>query len=392
MKLAIEGGKPYLKQYDLTIRPGKEEIASVMDTLQKGYLADFEGRQTVGEFEKKFAGYHSIKYAVACNSGTAAIHSAIAAMKAPEKKEVLVPAYTFITGVTPLLLEGLEPVFVDVDLKTLGMDLQKTKESVSENTIGLLPAHLYGFPCHIKYFSKMARQNNHFLIEDCCQAHGAKVGKKIVGTFGEVGCFSFFLRKNMTTGEGGMAITLDEGVYQELKSMRQCGKSKPNSLDFDRLGFNYRMTDLTAAVGIPQLAKLNSNNKARLENAKIYTKRFKRMGFGVVPIQENTVPVYFKYPAFLPDGLVNNKVRFAQALRAENVPLVPFNTIPLPRVKFLKEIAEKRGFKHKFWKQEFPIADYVHERLINFYTVPQLSSNDIEVICDAIEKVVNNGL
>ncbi len=390
MKLAIDGGRPLLKPLDLNFKPGKEEIQSVLKTMKEGNLSDFEGRFTVREFEKKFARFHSIPNAVAFNSGTAAIHSSIAAMAALEGGEVLVPAYTFITGVTPLLLENLKFVFVDIDRKNLGMDSKKAKEQLNSSTVGLLPAHLYGFPCDILRLSNLAQKQGLFLIEDACQAHGARVGKKRVGTFGDAGTFSFYPRKNMTTGEGGMAITSKESVYSTLRTMRQCGKSKPDSLNFERLGWNYRMTDLQAAVGIPQLAKLEKNNKARRTNAKFYTKRFKRLGFETIPIQEGTTPVYFKYPLLLPEEIAAKKTAFANALRAENVPLVPFNTLPLPRVPFLKEIAERKGFRQRFWEETFPVSEEVHHRLINFWTTPKLSTQQVEHICDAVEKVVNH--
>jgi len=391
MKLAIDGGKPLLKPFNFTVKPGKEEIQSVLKTLKAGHLTSFEGKNTVQEFEQKFAEYHSCKHAVACNTGTSSIHSAIASMNAKENSEVLVPTYTFITGVTPLLIENLQPVFVDIDIKTLGMDAKLAKNAVTENTAGIIPTHLYGFPCAIEELKKLAGRNSAFLIEDCCQSHGAKVGKKVTGTFGDAGCFSFYLYKNITTGEGGMTTTNREDVCQNLKTMRQCGKSKPDSKEYDRLGFNYRMTDFTAAIGIPQLKKLDINNKKRTENAKVYDKRLKKLGFQTIPAKENTTPVYFKFPALLPEEIAAKKELFDKALKAENVNLPLYNTIPLPKVKFLQELAKKRNFSQKFYEQEFPVTEEVNRRLIAFYTHSLMPKQRIEEICDAIEKVVNYG-
>ncbi|MFA4907397.1 MAG: DegT/DnrJ/EryC1/StrS family aminotransferase [archaeon] len=391
MKLAIEGGKPLLKPYSFEVKPQNDEINSVIRTLRKGYLTSFEGKHTVLEFEKRFAEYHSISYAVACNTGTASIHSAIAAMNAVEGGEVLVPAYTFITGVTPMLIEGLQPVFVDIDLETLGMDHRLARGVVSDNTVGIIPTHLYGFPCAIQALKKLAQKSNTFLIEDCCQAHGARVGKKVVGTFGDAGCFSFYLFKNITTGEGGMTITSSGKVYEGLKTMRQCGKSNSDSKEYDRLGFNYRMTDFCAAIGLPQLKKLDSNNKKRLENAKVYEKCFKKLGFQTIPIKENTTPVYFKYPILLPNEIAAKRDYFAQALRAENVSMPLYNTIPLPKVKFLRETARKKKFAQKFWEEEFPVSDEVDRRLVAFFTHSLIPKQKIHEFCEAVEKVVNYG-
>lgn len=391
MKLAIEGGKPLLKPYNFEVRPGKEEIVSVVKTLKEGHLTSFEGKNTVLEFEKKFAEYHSSKFAVACNTGTSSIHSAIAAMNAKENGEVLVPTYTFITGVTPLLIENLQPVFVDIDIKTLGMNGKLARGAITDNTVGMIPTHLYGFPCAIKELEKVAGKNNIFMIEDCCQSHGARVGSKITGTFGAAGCFSFYLYKNITTGEGGMTITDREDVFQELKTMRQCGKSKADSKEYDRLGFNYRMTDFTAAIGIPQLEKLDSNNKKRFENAKVYEKCFKKLGFQTIPIREDALPVYFKYPVLLPEEIATKIEYFDKALKAENVKLPLYNTIPLHKVRFLQELAKKKNFSQRFYEQDFPVAEEVNRRLMAFYTHPQMPKEKVEEFCNAIEKVVNYG-
>lgn len=391
MKLAIDGGKPLLTPFEFVVKPQKDEIDNVIKTLRKAHLTSFEGKNTVLEFEKNFAKYHSTKYAVACNTGTASIHSAIAAMNAKENGEVLVPTYTFITGITPMLIEDLQPVFVDIDINTLGMDYKLAKNSITDNTVGMIPTHLYGFPCAIRQLRKIAKKNNSFLIEDCCQAHGARVGKKIVGTFGDAGCFSFYLFKNITTGEGGMTITNNEETYKGLKTMRQCGKANPDSKEYDRLGFNYRMTDFCAAIGIPQLKKLDANNKKRLENAKIYNKRLKKLGIQTLPVKENTLPVYFKFPALLPKDIAAKRDYFVKALKAENARLPLYNTIPLPEVKFLQELAKKKKFTQKFYEKEFPVTEEVNRRLIAFFTHSQIPTSKIEELCDAIEKVVNFG-
>ncbi len=389
-KLAIMGGKPLLKKYDFKIKLTKEEICHVTKTLQQGNLTTFEGKNKVEQFEKEYAKYHAVKYAVACNSGTSSIHSAIAAMMPRENGEVIVPTYTFITGVTPMLLEGLQPVFVDITKKNLGMDAKLVRTSVTDNTIGVIPAHLYGFPCEIKSIQKTSKKNNLFLIEDCAQAHGAKVGNKVVGSFGDAGCFSFYLYKNITTGEGGMTTTNNEEIFKELKTMRQCGKRNADSKEYDRLAFNYRMTDFTAAIGISQLKKLDSNNKKRKINAKIYTKCFKKLGFELIPEQEGTDPVYFKFPVLLPEEIAKKKDFFVNALKEENATLPLFNTIPLNKVNFLKELSIKNNFSQKFFEENFPVTDEVNRRIMAFFCHSQFPTDKVRGVCEAVEKVVKN--
>jgi len=391
MTLAIDGGKPLLKKMNFDVKPGPDEIKSVVSAMKKGHLSSFEGKNTVAEFEKRFANYHSSKYAVAFNTGTSSIHAAVGAMNAKRGGEVIVPSTTFITSVTPMLIEGLRPVFVDIDKNTLGINPKLVKEAINENTVGILPTHLLGFPCDIVKIKKLAQDNGLFLIEDCAQAHGAEVDEKKVGTFGDAGCFSFFLSKNMTTGEGGMTITDKDFVSAELKTMRQCGKPDPQVSNFSRLAFNYRMNDLSAAVGLPQLKKLDSNNKHRRKVASIYKKRFGKIGFALLPEREGVLPAYYKFPVFLPDGMSNKKHYFSSALRAENANTDSFNSVPLTKVGFLQEMGIREKYNQRFWEKNFEVSEMVDKKMVVFPVQSNIPLERVEGICDAVEKVVKYG-
>jgi len=391
VKLAIDGGKPLLKKALFPIVPGKEEISSVVSTMKKGYLSSFEGKNTVAEFENKFAKYNNSKNAVAYNTGTSAIHAAVACMNAKREGEVIVPAMTFITSVTPMLIEGLRPVFVDISDKDLGMDPSKIKEEINENTVGILPTHLLGFPCEIQKINKIAKENNLFLIEDCAQAHGASVNGKKVGTFGDAGCFSFYLTKNMTTGEGGMVVTDNDNLVRDLKTMRQCGKSDPSTNMFSRLAFNYRMSDLSAAVGLVQLKKLDKNNSHRRKIAGIYKKRMKKLGIGIIDPSEGVVPSYYKFPIFLPEEIAAKKHYFLSALAAENSNIDQFNSSPLTKVDFLKQIALRENFRQKFFEKDYPIAQKVDKTIAVLPIQSNIPLLRINQICDAVEKVITYG-
>jgi len=390
MKLAIDGGKPLLKKMTFEIRPGNEEIQSVIKTMKKGYLASFEGKNTVAEFENKFADYNLTKHAVAFNTGTSAIHSSIASMNAKKNGEVIVPVITFITGITPMLIEGLRPVFVDIDSNNLGLNHSLLEEALTENTVGVLPTHLLGVPCEIQKIQRFTKKNSLFLIEDCAQAHGAEVNGKKVGTFGDAGCFSFYVSKNMTTGEGGMTITNKDSVYTELIKMRQCGKLDPLSNQFSRMSFNYRMTDLCAAVGIPQLKKLDNNNKHRLKAASIYEKRLKKHGVNFLPKCQNVLPAYYKFPIILPREIAEKRDYFVSALEAENVNLEQFNYPLLNKVDFLRKIALRDNYSQKFYEEQFPVAEELDKRLLTLPVKHNIPLSRIEDICDAIDKVINN--
>jgi len=243
------------------------EIKSVIDVLKSGHLVSGE---RVEEFEKKFARYINVKHAIATSNGTSALHTALLSLGIMPGDEIITTAFSFIASSNCILFVGAKPVFVDIDSKTYNIDPDEIKKSITNKTRAVLIVHLFGQPCEMEQIVDICKEKHLLLIEDACQAHGAEYDGKKVGSFGDVATFSFYATKNMTTGEGGMITTNNDEVAEKSKLIVNQGQSK--KYYHTALGFNFRMTEIQAALGIFQLKKLDDVNKKRIKNAKFMTK------------------------------------------------------------------------------------------------------------------------
>tara|TARA_R110000787_G_scaffold171105_1_gene283767 strand:+ start:13108 stop:14376 length:1269 start_codon:yes stop_codon:yes gene_type:complete len=272
------------------------EVNQVIDSLLDMWIS--QGPK-VKQFEKEFSEYVGTEFGVACNSGSSANLLALTALiqagYLKKGDEVIVPASTFTTVISPILQTGLVPVFVDVELETYNNCPMAIKKAITGKTKLIMAVHSLGCPSKMKEIVKIADDHGLYVLEDCCEAHGSTIDNKKVGSFGTISTFSFFVAHNMTTGEGGMVMTSDEKLYDILTSIREFGRlkkyeeNKPRFYyedgflsDYDEryvftnIGYNLRMTDMAASLGIEQLKKLDNFNKLRLETAEYYTQSLKK--------------------------------------------------------------------------------------------------------------------
>ena len=243
---SISGSFPYFSEDSLNAISNQIRLM-----LKSGRLTDGPYAQ---EFEKKFAEYNNVKYAVAVNSGTAALDIALRYYKL-QGKEVIVPTNTFVSTPNSVIFAGGKPVFADMNPDTLGIDVEDVKRKVTEKTAGVIVVHIAGLLCpQINELKEFCEQKGLFLLEDSAHAHGATLDGRKAGTFGDVGCFSFYPTKVMTSGEGGMIITNNEILADQAKILRTCGQNAHR--DVVMLGHNWRLNELNAIVGINQLEHL----------------------------------------------------------------------------------------------------------------------------------------
>ena len=255
----------------------KEKVLEVMDT---GMLAS---GQYVRDFEEKFASYAECKYGIATTSGTTALQVAVEAAGIKEGDRVLTTPFTFIASSNSILFNGAEPVFVDIDEKTFNIDPELIRKELENDPdiSALLIVHLYGLSCNMDEIMDLVKEYDLTLIEDCAQSHGARYRGKPVGSFGDVSIFSFYPTKNMTTSEGGMIVTDDEEIGEKSKLLVNHGSS--SRYRHEILGFNYRMTNIEAAIGLVQLEKIDNFNQKRKENAAYFTENFKDLDWLQLP-------------------------------------------------------------------------------------------------------------
>jgi perosamine synthetase len=242
---------------------GEDEKRAVARVLESGMLA--QGAR-VAEFERAFAEYIGVRHAIATSNGTTALHVALLAHGIEAGDQVITTPFTFIASINAILYTGATPRLIDVDAN-FNLDATQIEAAVTPRTRAILPVHLFGQPCDMDTVLDVARKHNLVVIEDACQAHGAQFHGKRVGSFG-AGCFSFYATKNMTTGEGGMITTNDDAVAARARLLINHGMRV--RYHHETLGYNFRMTDIAAALGIEQLKQLDTFNARRVENAMFY--------------------------------------------------------------------------------------------------------------------------
>lgn len=308
---------------------GKEEFNAVKKIILSG---KFVSGNIVDKFEKDFAKFIGTKYAIALNSGTAALHTALRSLNIKKGDEVIVPAISFVSTATAVLHQGATPVFCDVDINSFCIDPKSFSAQITKKTKAVIPVHFAGGACDIKEILRIAKKNKILVIEDCAQAHGTKIEDKLVGSFGDISCFSFYATKHMTTGEGGMICTNKKKIYEFCKSFRNHGMINRDTHKF--LGYNFRMNEMSAAIGRVQLKKINNLNNKRVKNSLYLIKKLKSYNtwFKVQDTIENIYHTYF----WCPVRIISKKISIEEV-----------------RKRFLKRGIEIRSrYKFPLYKQE----------------------------------------
>ncbi|OLS20812.1 MAG: UDP-4-amino-4-deoxy-L-arabinose--oxoglutarate aminotransferase [Candidatus Heimdallarchaeota archaeon LC_3] len=260
------------------------EYNAVMEVLKSGHLAEGEKSRTL---EEKFSEYVGVKHAIFTSNGTMALHLALEALEIKPGSEILTTAFTFIASSNSILFIGAIPKFVDIDPLSFNIDPKKIEESISPNTKAIMPVHIFGLPSDMIEIKEIAEKHDLLIIEDSAQAHGGKINGKHVGSFGDVGCFSFYATKNMISGEGGMVVTDSDAIAEKCRSIKNHGRSADSFGGYAhfRVGYNFRGSDFAAAIAIEQLKKLPSFLEKRSFNFNKYTSEFRdlELQFQVYP-------------------------------------------------------------------------------------------------------------
>lgn len=355
----------------------KEESKNVSKVLESGMIA--QGLK-VAEFEKKFSKFCGIKYAIAVNSGTAALHCALYACGINKGDEVITTPFTFVATANSILMQGAKPIFVDIDPLTFNIDSDKIKEKITKKTKAILPVDLYGQIYNVNAINKIAKKYQLKVIEDACQSIGAKFENKKAGIFGDASCFSFYATKNMTTGEGGMITTNNENIAELVKRFRHHGQSEKTRYQYFDLGFNYRMTDIAAAIGIEQLKRINNFNQKRIRNAKMLTEGLKNIKGLITPtVKKNYKHVFHQYTIRVTNEFKMTRDKLSQYLKDKDIGNVIFYPKPLHLHPHFKKLGYKKG--------DFPIAEKISKEVLSLPVHPLVSENDIKYIIKIIKEV-----
>jgi dTDP-4-amino-4,6-dideoxygalactose transaminase len=347
---------------------GDEEKQAVLEVLDSGMLA--QGPR-VRALEDAFADYCGVAHAVATASGTTALHLALLAHGIGEGDEVITSPFTFISSANAILFTGARPVFVDIDPLTFNIDSDLLAAAITPRTRAIMPVHLFGLTADMGPIMALAEEHGLAVIEDACQAHGAEHRGKRAGSFG-TGCFSFYPTKNMTTGEGGMITTDDAEVAETCRISRQHGMRR--RYYHDALGYNFRMSDIHAAIGLAQLQKLERFNEARIANARFLSENLTGVSTPTVPGGRRHV--FHQYTIRVPDGR-RDGVR--QALAERGVGTGVYYPVPVHR----QQVYLDRGYDGTF-----PEAERAAQEVLSLPVHPGLSKQDLDAIVAAVNALV----
>ena len=346
-----------------------EEVEEVVNVLKSGFIA--QGPK-VAEFEDNFADYVGVEHAVASSSGTTALHLALLAAGVGPEDEVITTPFTFAATGNSVLYVGGKPVFVDINRDTYNLDPEKIEEAVTEKTKVIMPVHLYGQPADMDPINKIADDHGLTVIEDAAQAHGAIYNGKKTGSLGDMGCFSFYPTKNMTTSEGGMVTTNNEELADMVRILRAHGESERYT--HVTLGYNFRMTDIAAAIGVVQLKKLEDFNQKRIKNAKYLSERIERIK-GINPpfVASDVKHVFHQYT-----------IRVDKSKRDELKEFLNDNGIGTgihyPKPIYMQKLYQERGFV-----ASCPEAEEASLEVLSLPVHPSLEMEDLEKIVKVLE-------
>src|SRR3989344_4452663 len=340
---------------------GEKEKNEVIKVIESGMLVQGE---KVKEFEDKFSKYLGVKNAIAVNSGTAALHLALLSLGLKKDDEVITSAFSFIASANSVKFCNGKVVFVDIG-DDYNIDVSKIKEKISEKTKVIMPIHLFGNSCDMDEIMEIAKENKLKVVEDCCQAHGAEYRNKKVGGIGEVGCFSFYASKNMTTGEGGMIVTNDDGIAEKCRLLRNHGSKK--KYRHEVLGYNYRMMDLNAVIGIEQLKRLDEFNNKRRENAEYYNKNLGNVFKPVV--DKNKKHVFHQYTI-----RVKDRDEVIKKLEEKGIGY---------GVYYDKPIYKQKVYSGEY--EELENTERISKEVISLPVHPKLSKEDLDKVIEVLK-------
>lgn len=390
-KLAIHGGKPIRDSY---LPYGKqmidtEDIEAVVKVLQSDFLTT---GPKISQFEKEIADYVGAKFAVAFSSGTAALHAACFVADIKENDEVITSPMTFAASANCILYLGGKPVFADIDNQTYNISPHSIKQLITKNTKAIIPIDFTGKPVALDEIRSIAKEHDLIVIEDAAHALGATYKGKRIGSISDMTMFSFHPVKHITTGEGGIITTNNKEYYEKLIQFRSHGITRdpmalidnqgPWYYEMQFLGFNYRMTDIQAALGLSQLKKIDEFIKIRKQFVDMYNQAFQEIKEIKIPtIQEENESSWHLYIIRLNlEKLTSNRKEIFEALQKENIG-VNVHYIPV----HLQPYYQQKGYKNGIC----PNAEKLYEEIITLPLFPAMSKNDVMDVINGVKKVIS---
>jgi perosamine synthetase len=353
------------------------EKAYVLDCLETNWISSIG--KYIEQFEEAFAAFCGVKHAMSCCNGTAALHVALLAMDVGPGDEVIVPTLTFVATANAVTYCGARPVMVDSEAETWNIDPNKILEKITSRTKGIIAVHLYGHPADMDPILRIARKHKLFVLEDAAEAHGAEYKKAKVGSLSDIATFSFYGNKIITTGEGGMVVTNDPTIAAKVRQLKGQGMDPERRYWFPVIGYNYRMSNVAAAIGLAQLERIEHQIARRREIADQYMDELARIkGISIQPEKPWARNVYWMTSALLEEDLpvARNDLmaRLAEAGIETRPFFYPMHTLPM----YQKDAAGMR----------FPVANHLAINGLNLPSSAALSHEDVSYVCNKLIRIL----
>ena len=358
--------------------------APVLNGNEKSYVTDCldstwisSNGKYIEAFETQFAQYCGTKQALTCSNGTVALHLALMAYDIKPGDEIIMPTLTYVATANAVAYCGARPIFVDSEPDTWNMDPKLIEALITPQTRGIIVVHLYGHPVDMQPVMDIAQRYGLFVIEDAAEAHGAEYLGRRVGSIGDIGTFSFYGNKVITTGEGGMVVTNNEELAAKMRQLKGQGMDNKQRYWFPVLGYNYRMTNIAAAIGLAQLEKIDWHIERRRENAAWYRELLAESSAFILPVEKPWAKnVYWMTSLVLDENLAVSRDQLMAALADQGIETRPFfypmHVLPMYRDDSCR----------------FPVADRLSARGINLPSSASLTYSDIEFVCNALKSII----
>ncbi|MQG20425.1 MAG: DegT/DnrJ/EryC1/StrS aminotransferase family protein [SAR202 cluster bacterium] len=353
-----------------------KELEYVTECLTTNWISS-RGR-FLEEFQDQFAEYCSCKYGIATTNGTTALHLALAALEIGEGDEVIVPAFTMAACIDAIMYTGAKPVLVDATVDTWSMDVSKVEEKISSKTKAIMAVHIYGHPCDMDHLAQLAKRYNIAILEDAAEAHGAEYKGQKIGSIGDISAFSFYANKIITTGEGGMVVTNNEELADRARRLADLAHSPDQRFVHTEVGFNYRMTNMQAALGVAQMTAIDEFVEARRTHAHSYNQQLQEVPGLTFPVEKSWAKnVYWMYGILVDEAVFGiSRDELMASLREKGI----------ETRAFFYPMHQQPGFQDQglFHQEEYPVAEKLGMTGLYLPSSSGLTESQIAEVCAAV--------
>jgi perosamine synthetase len=361
----------------------QKDIEAVVDVLQTNTLSI---GPRIEEFERRCAAVAGRRHGVGVSSGTAGLHCAMIAAGVEPGHEVVTTPFSFVASANAALFVGAKPVFVDIDPRTLNIDVSQVAAAITPNTKAIVAVEVFGHPGGMVELEQLAQQHELVLIEDACEGFGGQFAERKIGSFGRAGVFAFYPNKQITTGEGGMIVTDDDVFAATCRALRNQGREGMAWLAHQRLGYNYRLSEINAALGVAQASRLDEILQKRRQVAHWYIERLMTNRYLILPtLDDETHMSWFVFVVRLNDLFeVGNRDDIMRELRAQGIGCNNY----FPPIHLQPYMAEQFGFK----EGDFPVCEYVSARTLSLPFFSKISTRQVQRVVDTLEKILDRAM